>query len=367
MLSWCVLRYVCNHYTRFTGQVKEYCTLITHLTKSVVNEEGVETGSDELHFFYDAFTKPSMVEYEGEMYRYIYNLQGDIVAIVDAAGSVVLEYGYDAWGCPISVTDYSNTDIVDINVFKYRGYLWDCECGLYYVGDRYYHAAHNRFLNADRLICVGSENMFSYTKNQVVRAKDMDGLWTCAYGMTSSAYVGPFSYSIAIGICQDGHGNKGAFVTFGGLLENTIKELVDDKMLNRWPDDYNTALIVFVDLDFQPSEFMQITELDSIFDLNGISNSMGFVGVEILSSGSVSDMNNDTIGIQFPMDKIKISSLSAPYLSNQYTVVYKVNDSDIEAIVHNIKYYLKIDNIDYKLKRVYDPLIGKDRYVRIYD
>lgn len=38
------------------------------------------------------------------MDTYMHNLQGDIVAILDAAGTMVVQYKYDAWGKPLSTT-----------------------------------------------------------------------------------------------------------------------------------------------------------------------------------------------------------------------------------------------------------------------
>lgn len=65
--------------------------------------DGVET-TEELHFFYDAQCRPAMVEYNGVKYRYVHNLQGDIVGIVDGNENLVVEYRHDAWGKPISIT-----------------------------------------------------------------------------------------------------------------------------------------------------------------------------------------------------------------------------------------------------------------------
>ena len=53
-------------------------------------------GTDKLHFFYDAQSRPAMVEYNGVMYTYVHNLQGDIVGILDSTGAVVVEHSYDA-------------------------------------------------------------------------------------------------------------------------------------------------------------------------------------------------------------------------------------------------------------------------------
>jgi YD repeat-containing protein len=55
-------------------------------------------GGNSLHFFYDASNKPAIVDFNGTKYAYVHNLQGDIVAILDSNGSVVVQYKYDAWG-----------------------------------------------------------------------------------------------------------------------------------------------------------------------------------------------------------------------------------------------------------------------------
>ena len=67
-------------------------------------------GSHDLHFFYDAQGKPGMVTYNDVDYFYVYNLQGDVVALIDANGTQVVEYVYDAWGNPISKTGTSGGD-----------------------------------------------------------------------------------------------------------------------------------------------------------------------------------------------------------------------------------------------------------------
>ena len=39
-----------------------------------------------------------MVTYNDVDYFYVYNLQGDVVALIDANGTQMVEYVYDAWG-----------------------------------------------------------------------------------------------------------------------------------------------------------------------------------------------------------------------------------------------------------------------------
>ena len=151
--------------------------LITHLTKGSVDAYGNES-YDHLHFFYDAQSKPAFVEYRGEMYRYIHNLQGDIIGIVDANGTLVVEYKYDAWGKPVSMTGSFSTTLGILNPFRYRGYVWDSEMRFNYLRSRYYSYCFNRFINADSFVATEwkpGNNVFSYCCNDIINRIDSNG------------------------------------------------------------------------------------------------------------------------------------------------------------------------------------------------
>ena len=77
---------------------------VTNYTWHSKNIVHLTCGNDSLHFYYDAQNKPAMVDFNGVMYGYVHNLQGDIVAIVNGSGAVVVSYTYDAWGKPLSKT-----------------------------------------------------------------------------------------------------------------------------------------------------------------------------------------------------------------------------------------------------------------------
>lgn len=140
--------------------------LVTHLT----------VGSDNLHFFYDAQSRPAKVSYNGVIYTYIHNLQGDIVGILDSSGSLVVEYKYDAWGKLLSTTGALADTLGRKNPFRYRRYIYDEETGLYYLRSRYYTAQWNRFINADKEFLT--HNHFAYCANAPIHLKDDDGtLW----------------------------------------------------------------------------------------------------------------------------------------------------------------------------------------------
>ena len=65
-----------------------------------------------------------------DTYRYLHNLQGDIVAILDSNGNVMVEYRYDAWGKPIDIRSTLTTELAKFNPFRYRGYVYDTQCDI---------------------------------------------------------------------------------------------------------------------------------------------------------------------------------------------------------------------------------------------
>ena len=137
---------------------------IVHMTQS----------SNELHFFYDASNKPSVVVFNGVPYSYVKNLQGDVVALLDSTGAVVVRYVYDAWGRPIAKAGTLASTLGTVQPFRYRGYVYDEETGFYYLNSRYYNSACSRFVNADIYICA-SKGMFTYCSNSPTNAVDLSG------------------------------------------------------------------------------------------------------------------------------------------------------------------------------------------------
>ena len=149
----------------------------TNYTLNGKNVVHMTQGSHDLHFFYDAQGKPGMVTYNDVDYFYVYNLQGDVVALIDANGTQVVEYVYDAWGALIAKTGSMVATLGTVNPFRYRGYVYDEETGLYYLRSRYYNPEWKRFINADKYISQGSlfANMFAYCKNAPLMFNDPDG------------------------------------------------------------------------------------------------------------------------------------------------------------------------------------------------
>ena len=152
--------------------------VVTKYTLHGKNIVHMTQGGNELHFFYDAQNRPAVVVYNGVSYAYVKNLQGDIVAILDENGNTVVSYGYDAWGAPLWCTGELAETLGTVRPFRYRGYVFDEETGLYYLRSRYYNPRWGRFVNADVLIGAGkllSHNFFAYCANAPVSFSDKHG------------------------------------------------------------------------------------------------------------------------------------------------------------------------------------------------
>ena len=110
------------------------------------------------------------------------NLFGDVIAVYDSTGTVLIKYTYDAWG-NVS-TSYHNGATYNgatNNPFKYRGYYHDSETDFYYLNSRYYDPAICRFISTDAYSYLGaygdfaSYNLYAYCANNPVIYYDPSG------------------------------------------------------------------------------------------------------------------------------------------------------------------------------------------------
>ena len=160
------------------GVTTEYYWAGSQLAMMIVNPD-LPT-KKVLKFYYDAEGRPMCLDFNGTVYLYITNLQGDVLALAAQYGEVI-RYEYDAWGKPIS-TYYAATpyyDAMQYNPLRYRGYIYDNETGFYYLQSRYYDPVVGRFINADELIHNGFEflgtNTYAYCINNPVNMVDITG------------------------------------------------------------------------------------------------------------------------------------------------------------------------------------------------
>ena len=191
------------------------------------NAVHMTSGTDELHFFYDAQNRPAVVVYNGTAYAYVKSLQGDIVALLNGAGNVVVSYVYDAWGAPIGKSGSMAETLGSVQPFRYRGYVFDEETGLYYLRSRYYNPRWGRFVNADTIV---TNNLFLYCLNSPNVQIDSSG---CS--STSALF--------STVLCDNG----------GGASRYNRQKAVD--YAREWYDDRNNEFYSYSDLSGDCTNF----------------------------------------------------------------------------------------------------------------
>ncbi len=184
------------YYDDATGDIGYKATNYTLHGKNIVH---MSDGSNNLHFFYDAQNKPAVVIFNGTAYAYLYNLQGDVIGLVDSNGTKMVSYTYDAWGKPISKTGTLASTLGTIQPFRYRAYVYDEEIGMYYLRSRYYNPMSCRFANSDNIIFASGEirrnNVFAYCGNNPPVLTDANGKWFGA----DDLITGPVDEFIVLG------------------------------------------------------------------------------------------------------------------------------------------------------------------------
>ena len=104
-------------------------------------------------------------------HKYITNVQGSVIALVDSAGQFSAQYRYDAWGNLIS----SEGEMKEVNTYLYTGREYDWDTGIYYYRARSYNPEVGRFLQRDPAEMVDGPNMYVYCGGEPVNRVDPFG------------------------------------------------------------------------------------------------------------------------------------------------------------------------------------------------
>ena len=151
------------------------------------------------------------------------NLQGDIVAIYNESGAKVATYTYDAWG-KVTTTYISTNSIeryvANNNPFRYRGYYYDLETGLYYLQSRYYNPTWGRFLNADSALYsnILGFNLFAYCYNNPVNYVDYYGENATAAAAATTWLTSAWWLTLVDGILPVGDAVYGVGAVISGII-----------------------------------------------------------------------------------------------------------------------------------------------------
>ena len=222
----------------------------TTLSGLVTRQTG---GGKTIDFIYDDSNQPLAMKYNGTLYYYILNAQGDVVRIIDGSRNVVASYSYDPWGKIVS----SSGTLADVNPLRYRGYYYDSETGFYYLQSRYYDPELGRFINADSYASTDatgllSANMFAYCENDPVNRSDPSGEWATVAKMAVGAVIGAATYTVGQLIAGEpiDAGNlafsavEGALTAISGTVVGTVISGVSSFVKSyRSGNDFKTVLL----------------------------------------------------------------------------------------------------------------------------
>ena len=152
----------------------------------------------------------------------------------------MVKYIYDAWGNHKDVDNNGNeiTDtahIGNINPYRYRGYYFDTETGLYYLKSRYYDPQTGRFISLDDISfadpdTINGLNLYAYCCNNPVMRVDPNGNEALSIFAGVLAIAGTFLLAIGlISSSSNSLGNSfvGAFNAIGGFFDD-VRESVND-------------------------------------------------------------------------------------------------------------------------------------------
>ena len=148
-------------------------------------------------YLYDGSGQLMAIRYKGADYYYIRDGLMCITGLVDANGGAVVNYRYDSWGKLMCITGSMAGTLGKDNPYRYKGYYYDDETGMYYLKSRYYQPGICRFISADTievLDCQGDlndKNLYAYCDNNPVMRVDTGGqIWITLGIMAAGGGIG---------------------------------------------------------------------------------------------------------------------------------------------------------------------------------
>ena len=137
------------------------------------------------------------IRYKGADYYYVRNGLMTITGLVDANGTAVVNYRYDSWGMLTGISGSMAGTLGKDNPYRFKGYYYDEETGMYYLKSRYYQPEICRFISADTievLDCQGDlndKNLYAYCDNNPVMRVDTGGqIWITLGIMAAGGGIG---------------------------------------------------------------------------------------------------------------------------------------------------------------------------------
>jgi RHS repeat-associated protein len=250
------------------------------------------SGSDILTFLYDGAGLSGIRHTaSGTTADYLYrkNAQGDITHILDTDGNIVVQYTYDAWGNYVVTQDTNG--LAEINPYRYRGYYYDIETGLYYLQSRYYDPEAGRFISQDDVSYIDSEhinglNLYAYCLNNPVCYSDPSGKFPILALIIGIVIIVTALWENGKGF-TNGHLEGNQYYTtvnwFGiDIATYTYTIMSDGYVIFSYLDNphYNFGTSIFLSDMIAESIYYQVRAMDANF-LSG--RSIGGIQLELIS------------------------------------------------------------------------------------
>ena len=164
------------------------------------------------HYLYDGSGQLMAIRYKGADYYYIRDSLMSITGLVDANGTAVVNYRYDSWGMLTGITGSMAGTLGKDNPYRFKGYYYDEETGMYYLKSRYYQPEICRFISADSTeVITGTpaelmnKNLYLYCDNDPIMKVDEEGQiagWLVSAALGAAVNVAA-SFIIAQAMGQD--------------------------------------------------------------------------------------------------------------------------------------------------------------------
>ena len=164
------------------------------------------------HYLYDGDGQLTAMTYKGKDYYFVRDNLRVITSLVDSDGKTVVNYSYNSWGKLLGITGSMAESLGEDNPYRYKGYYYDEETGMYYLKSRYYDPEICRFNSADAAtvmidspMSLADKNLYAYCDNDPVNKKDESGALPqfVAMGVIGAVTNVGLSFIIAKGLGQD--------------------------------------------------------------------------------------------------------------------------------------------------------------------
>ena len=275
--------------------------------------------SDGLEFIYDNSGVIGL-KYGENTYFYRRDCHGNIIALIDNSGNVVVEYKYDAWGNhEAEVASEEYVTLANLNPFRYRGYYYDSETGLYYLQSRYYDPTIGRFISPDSVDYLDPEsinglNLYIYCLNNPVMYIDQFGTSWASFWNSVGSWL-KSNWEKVVSVVEIIAGAVALFIPGGQAVGSVLLSMGVTSMMSGYANELSGGAFLSGWVGGQISGlFAAIPGLGPV-----ASAVMGFTG-GFVGSVTTEIMDNALYNRGLSIPTIFISSLVVGFINSIFTV-----------------------------------------------